>query len=56
MDTEYRLNRLRFYLEQIKISTKEDSFLFNISENNQIQEKIDELENYLTKKYNNQRK
>jgi hypothetical protein len=47
MDKEYRINRLKFYIEQLRISTRSDSYMFNVAENDQIHEKIDELERFL---------
>lgn len=55
MDKEYRINRLKFYIEQLRISTRSDSHMFNVAENDQIQEKIDELERFLLEKYDGQK-
>ncbi len=55
MDKDYRINRLKFYVEQIKISTRSDSHLFNVAENDQIQEKIDDFERFLLEKYHNRK-
>ena len=51
MDTNYSIERLKFYIDQIRISVRSDSFLFKSTENEQIQEEIDEFERFLMKKY-----
>lgn len=51
MDTSYNIERLKFYIDQIRVSVRSDSFLFKSTENGQIQEKIDEFEKFLTERY-----
>ena len=51
MDTSYNIERLKFYIDQIRVSVRSDSFLFKSTENGQIQEKIDEFEQFLTDRY-----